>query len=72
VNAYASWNRATEVAKWQPLAGARPDALDPGVTVDRAGFEAPLTAPERTQVVAALALDSWGRAISRSPAIRVP
>ena len=36
---YASWNGATDVSRWQVLAGASSDDLKPLETVERTGFE---------------------------------
>jgi hypothetical protein len=70
VTAYASWNGATQVASWRVLAGATPDALAPVVAVARTGFETaiPLAAP--SPFVAVEALDSGGRSLGVSKAVK--
>jgi hypothetical protein len=40
---YVSWNGATEVARWEILAGDDPNALVPFKTVRRKGFETHVT-----------------------------
>ena len=40
--AYASWNGATEVVKWQVLAGPGAGQLRPVQTVAKNGFETPI------------------------------
>ena len=44
VTAYASWNGATEVTRWQLLAGPSADALKPVAGVRRQGFETEIEA----------------------------
>ncbi len=70
VTAYASWNGATQVASWRVLAGATPDALAPVVAAARTGFETtiPLAAP--SPFVAVEALDSGGRSLGVSKAVK--
>jgi hypothetical protein len=44
VTAYASWNGATELTRWQLLAGPSPDALKPVASVRRQDFETAIEA----------------------------
>jgi len=57
VVAHASWNGATEVTRWQLLAGPSPDALRPVATVRREDFETELRATTDAPWVAVRALD---------------
>ena len=41
---WASWNGATEVARWEVLGGDSPDALVPLASAPRRGFETALSA----------------------------
>jgi hypothetical protein len=72
VRAYASWNGATGVARWQVLTGRRRDTLRPAGTAARRGFETaiPVAAPDR--YLAIRALDKSGRPLSGSDTVRVP
>ena len=60
VRAWASWNGATEVARWELLGGATPDTLAPIGSAPRDGFETSLTAPGAFSYVAVRALDASG------------
>ncbi len=66
---YASWNGATEVARWRMLAGPDAEHLSPVATVARAGFEthAALDSTAATFAVDALAAD--GSVLRRSAAV---
>ena len=69
---YVSWNGATEVSRWQAVAGNRQDDLTPQVTVARSGFETKLHLPSGAgKLAAAVALDATGKPIGRSAAIRL-
>ncbi len=69
---YVSWNGATEVSRWQAVAGNRQDDLTPRVTVARRGFETMLHLPSGAgKFAAAVALDATGKPIGRSAAIRL-
>jgi hypothetical protein len=67
---YASWNGATEVGAWRVLAGASPDALQPVATAARAGFETAIPLGSPAAYVAVQALDSAGRVLGTSTAIK--
>jgi hypothetical protein len=56
VTAYASWNGATEVRRWQLLAGPSPDALKPVATVRRQDFETVIEAETTERWLAVRAL----------------
>jgi len=69
---YASWNGATEVATWEVLGGARPDALAPLGTLARTGFETAMRVRTQTPWIAARAKDAAGAVLGTSRAIRAP
>jgi hypothetical protein len=64
--AYASWNGATDVARWQLSAGARSNRLRPVGSVPRSGFETALAVPSVAGYLAVTALDSAGRPLATS------
>ena len=66
---YASWNGATEVARWQVLAGS-PSRLRGVASGARDGFETAITARTRAGRVAVRALDARGRVLGTSRAVR--
>jgi hypothetical protein len=66
---YASWNGATEVARWQVLGGADPAALAPLTSRARRGFETTISAPGGSRYVAVRALDARGAVLGTSRAI---
>jgi len=70
IQAYASWNGATEVARWQVLAGPAPDRLRGVSSRARDGFETTIAAKTAEPYVAVRALDRSGRALGTSKAIR--
>ncbi|HEU4975253.1 MAG TPA: arylsulfotransferase family protein [Baekduia sp.] len=69
---YASWNGATEVARWQVLAGASPSALRVVATARRRGFETRIPVGATTGVLAARALDARGRRLGTSAPTTLP
>jgi hypothetical protein len=69
VTAYASWNGATEVARWTLLAGGAEGELEPLATLARTGFETVLvgmTTLEQVSRVQAIALDASGGELGRT------
>jgi hypothetical protein len=68
---YASWNGATDVAAWRLDAGTIRDDLHPVLTKQKHGFETSLPVPPEGRFVAAVALDSHGRALGRSRTLRL-
>ncbi len=70
VTAYVSWNGATEVARWQLLAGPAPDDLSPLTTVAAAGFETVISATTSLPYLAVSALDSSGQVLVTTPVTR--
>jgi hypothetical protein len=64
---YASWNGATQVARWRVLGGSARGALQAlGVRVPRRRFETAITVHARPGYVAVQALDSSGRVLGTS------
>ena len=66
---WASWNGATEVARWEVLGGATADALAVVSSAPRSGFETALSAPA-SPYVAVRALDAGGAVLGTSRTIR--
>lgn len=58
---YVSWNGATQVAKWQLVAGKTAAAMKPVATVRRTGFETAIPLPVTSGSVAVVALDAHGK-----------
>ena len=67
----ASWNGATEVARWRARSGAQPGVLMDTVVADRSGFETTLQIAGTPEYVVAEALDDTGRVLGASSAIPV-
>ncbi len=67
--AYASWNGATNVAKWKVLGGSSPRALRLIRTVDRRGFETAIGIRSQ-RYVQAQALDRAGHVLGTSPTVK--
>jgi hypothetical protein len=65
---YASWNGATQVARWEVLAGASAGSLAPVGSAARSGFETRITSPGGA-FVAVRALDGAGNVLGTSKAI---
>ena len=66
---YASWNGATEVARWLVLGGSSPQALHPIGQAARSGFETAISVPA-APYVQVQALDSAGVIIGHSATIK--
>lgn len=71
IQVFASWNGATEVARWEVLAGASAGALASVTTVARTGFETSMSAATSGPFVAARALDANGGVLGISPTVQV-
>ena len=69
VSVFASWNGATEVAKWRVLAGRAAGSLRPVATARRSGFETRVDLNTTATAFAVRALDSSGRTIGHSGVI---
>ncbi|MGP0102892.1 MAG: arylsulfotransferase family protein [Solirubrobacteraceae bacterium] len=69
--AYASWNGATDVHRWQLLAGGPTGALRPVSSTRAGGFESALAAAAAGPRLAVQALDVAGRPLGRSKTVAV-
>lgn len=67
---YASWNSATDVARWRVLAGSSTRALKPVADVPRSGFETAAVVFTHTTYVAAQAQDASGRVLGTSEPVK--
>jgi hypothetical protein len=65
---YASWNGATQVARWEVLAGASASSLAPAGSAARSGFETRISS-RGGAYVAVRALDADGNVLGTSRAI---
>ena len=68
---YVSWNGATEVARWQILAGRSPAQLRPLRTVGKRGFETSAPISPALRWISVRALDKAGQTLGTSRTIRV-
>jgi Arylsulfotransferase (ASST) len=68
---YASWNGATNVAKWRVFAGNSPYAMPAVSTARKTGFETAIKAPAR-QYISVEALDAKGHQLARTATQSVP
>ncbi len=71
VTVYASWNGATDVARWQVLAGTDPQLLTVAGSASRRGFETAVVVKVGAGYVAAQAVDGTGMVLGTSRAINV-
>ncbi len=71
--AYASWNGATQVARWELLTGVAPRALSRAAVVPRAGFETAIALPRERgeRFVAVRALDASGAPLGTSATLAI-
>lgn len=67
---YASWNGATEVARWGVLAGGG-DTLEPLADAARTGFETAIALDEVPAYVAVAALDAAGEVLATSKRVQL-
>jgi hypothetical protein len=67
---WASWNGATEVARWHVLAGDSPDALERVGGERRNGFETAISVPGRHEYVAVRAVGRGGAVLGQSRTVR--
>jgi hypothetical protein len=69
---YASWNGATQVAKWKVLAGKKAgSATKAAGTASWAGFETPITASNAGPFFKVQALDSHGHVLGTSKVVKL-
>jgi hypothetical protein len=66
VMVYASWNGATDVRRWQVLAGSRSVNMKPVRTLARTGFETKIELKSGAKVFAVKALGASGTATSKT------
>jgi hypothetical protein len=71
VTVHASWNGATDVARWQLLSGSDPQLLRVAASAHRTGFETAVAMKLGPGHVAAQALDAAGTVLGTSRAIKV-
>jgi Arylsulfotransferase (ASST) len=69
---HASWNGATEVARWSVLGGTSAGSLTPIASVPRAGFETAIGVADRPTIVAVRALAADGTVLGTSDPVIVP
>jgi hypothetical protein len=69
VSVYASWNGATEVARWQVLAGKSAGSLVAVGSASKQGFETRIDVTSSAAVFAVRALSRGGRVLATSPAL---
>jgi hypothetical protein len=67
--AYASWNGATDVARWQVLAGPGAGQLKPLQTVTKNGFETPIRLKKSAAFYALKAIGRDGKVLGTSEAV---
>jgi hypothetical protein len=72
VTIHASWNGATEVARWQVLAGADAASLRPAASAPRRGFETRLAVGGDATTFAVRALGRDGRVLATSAPVQAP
>ena len=68
--AYASWNGATEVKRWQVLAGADAQHLKPVKDAAKSGFETPIRLAKSAAVYAVRAIGAGGKVLGTSPTVK--
>ncbi len=68
---HMSWNGATGVVAWRLLAGSSPGSLKPLASVAASGFETTSILPKRYAYAAVQPLDSAGRTLATSKAVKV-
>ncbi len=69
VAVYASWNGATEVAKWEVLAGEEASSLSPITTAAWSNFETRIPVSSTDKVFEVKALDKEGKVLATSEAV---
>jgi Arylsulfotransferase (ASST) len=69
VAVYVSWNGATEVAKWEVLAGEEADSLAPITTASWSNFETRIPVSSADRVFEVRALNAEGKVLATSEAV---
>jgi arylsulfotransferase ASST len=67
--AYASWNGATDVARWRVFAGPSANALRPVQTVAKNGFETPIRLTKSAAFYSVKAIGANGKVLGTSEAV---
>ena len=67
---YASWNGATQLARWQVLGGSNPSKLSVVASAGKAAFETSIKLRRRSTYVAVRALDSGGHTLATSHTVK--
>jgi hypothetical protein len=70
VTARVSWNGATQVTRWELLAGATADALAPVGQANKQGFETAVTATTGAALVAMRGYDAAGNVLTTSAPVK--
>ena len=68
--AHVSWNGATEVVRWQVLAGRDPQHLQPIASRSKTGFETTIRFSTQAAVVQIRALNARGAVLGSSRPLR--
>jgi Arylsulfotransferase (ASST) len=68
--AYASWNGATAIKRWQVLAGPDAQHLQPVKEASKSGFETPIRLAKSAAFYAVRALGANGKVLGTSPAVK--
>jgi hypothetical protein len=72
LTAWVSWNGATNITRWQLLAGQSPGSLSHiGAATPRHGFETTITATTSAPILSVEALDATGHTLATSRATKV-
>jgi len=69
---YASWNGATQVARWRVLGGGSATSLRPVAGAARTAFEVAIRVPRGERYVATQALNARGQVLGTSVTIKAP
>jgi hypothetical protein len=72
IDAYASWNGATDVSSWQVLAGGSPGALAPVARTGKRGFETAIAVRSAAPYFQVQALGASGQVLSSSSVAATP
>jgi hypothetical protein len=67
--AYVSWNGATDVVRWQVLAGPAAGQLKPVQTVAKNGFETPIRLTKSAAFYSMKAIGRGGKVLGTSEAV---
>jgi hypothetical protein len=68
--AYASWNGATAVTRWQVLGGSSPTKMSTIASAGKSAFETSIKLPSVPAYIATRALDAHGHVLGTSKAVK--